>query len=300
MITTTKAKDPIITDILKWYNNNMYTRIGSDVSVTELMEAPRIAHLRSRHGKKVPSKDLSNELPAIIGMSVHSGLQRYLRTEANVTGKWLIERKMIGLVDGIRIAGKFDALRDLQHLYDIKVTRIWKYIFGGQLDFEKQLNMYDYMLWKDGYNVKSLSIMMVLLDWSPGKIWEKNYPQERIQIIPITKWTRNEQDVYIKDRIKKWKDSKDLADDKLPECTFDERWAEKEVFKLYRTPTAKRSTKNFDTLTGAKSYQDACITNDASRWKKSRIESCRANPWKRCKSWCKIAPFCNQFMNRMP
>jgi len=294
---TTKI-DPIITDILKWYNQNKYVRIGSDVSVTEIMNAPQQVHLRNKYRPKIVSTDLNDEMASISGSAVHSALQRYLRMETNVSGKWLIERKMNTIIRGIRVAGKFDALRDLKHLYDIKTTRVWKYIYGGVKEFEQQLNLYDYMLYLDGYNIKTLTIMMYMWDWQPGKIWEKNYPQARIIIIPINKWSRKEQKIYMEDRVDKWNRNFGKIDKDLTPCTPDERWAEAEVFKLYRLPSHQKATKNFNTETGAKSYQAVCMGNDSKQWDKSVIKTFRANQWKRCEKWCQVSDYCHQYKNR--
>ena len=292
-------QDPIVTDILKWYNHNQYIRIGSDVSVTELMDAPQIVHLRERYRPQLSVTELDDIIPALMGTGIHGVLQRYLRTEASMSGKWLIERKMVALVDGIRVAGKFDALRDLKHMYDIKTAAVWKYIFGGTADFEKQLNMYDFMMRMDGFNVETLTIFMVFKDWTAGKIWEKGYPQNRQVIIPIKKWDDMEQETYIKGRVDLWAKAKVMPDDKLPKCTPEERWAEKQVFKLYRTKTAKRATKVFETSTGAKSYQDVCSTNDEKAWKQSYIVPFNPKPWKRCESWCSVKDFCHQYKNKV-
>ena len=295
---TSKSVDPIIKDILHWYNKQKYVRIGSDVSVTELMMAPQLVHLRDRYRPHISVTDLNMEIPALTGTALHSTIQKYLRMEAQVSGRWLIERKMCSIIKGQRVAGKFDALRDLEHLYDIKVTKTWKYIFGGVVEFEQQLNMYDYMLHLDGYSIKTLTIMMILLDWMPGKVWEKGYPQEKIQIIPIKKWPRKEQKDYIERRVDLWKGAKNKPDNKLPECTLDERWADKEVYKLYRVPTAKKSTKNFHTLRGAKSYQAVCHAKDPKGWANSKIKTFREKPWKRCETWCQVKDYCVQYRNR--
>ncbi len=292
-------QDPIITDILKWYNKNRYTRIGSDISVTELMDAPQIVHLSERHRPKLTVTELDDIIPALIGTGLHNVLQSYLRTESNVSGKWLIERKMVSVVDGIRVAGKFDALRDLKHMYDIKTAAVWKYILGGTSDYEKQLNMYDFMIRQDGFNIETLMIFMVFKDWQGGRIWEKGYPQNRYVIIPIKKWSNQEQEKYITNRVAGWLRAKVMPDNKLPECTLSERWAEKEVFKLYRTTTAKRATKVFDTSTGAKSYQDVCSTDDSKAWIKSYIKPFNSKPWKRCESWCSVKDYCHQYKNRV-
>lgn len=139
---------------------------------------------------------------------------------------------------------------------------------------------------------------MVLLDWQQGKIWEKGYPQSRIMILPVSKWDRPKQKQYMEGRVTLWKDSKNYKDVDLPKCTLSERWADEPTYKLYRVATHKRATKTFKTDTGAKSYQAVCMHNDASKWKNSVIKSVRGNPWKRCDSWCEVAPYCDQYKNR--
>lgn len=285
--------------VLKWYNKDVYSRLGSDVSVTELLLSPRQVHLanRYRHLKKEDTVD--KILPALIGMGLHDQLQRFLKLQGTLNKDWMIERKLLTVIDGVRITGRFDAMYNNEDLYDIKVTKAYKALKGDYSDWEKQLNAYDYMLWKDGISVKTLKICMVLLDWNLGESWKTEYPNTRLSIVPITKWDRAEQESWMKTTIKSWKDAKDLSDSDLPLCTSGDRWADDPKYKLYRTKKLKKATKVFPTQQRAQAYLDKCKANEPDKWKNGYIVADRANGWRKCESFCHAKDYCNQYQNKL-
>ncbi len=294
------AKEQINDDILKHYNNNKYVRIGSDLSVTELMMPTKIVHLRNRHRDEIKEDSLENILPSLIGSATHDGLQRYLRTEGKISGKYLCERRMLNVINGKRIAGRFDILQNNNTILDIKVTRVWKYLFGGKDEWEQQLNVYRWMLHQDGFNIKRLRVMMVLLDWSKVQTWhDPKYPKSRIQFIEIDKWPLQQVEDYMKGRVDEYVKNENVPDNALPKCTEAERWSNAPVFKLYRTKTQKSATKNFDSLKRATAYELKCKQNDPKKWAGSHIKTFRGEPFKRCESWCSVAPWCEQFKNKV-
>ena len=294
--------DALIRDCLKWYNNDVYTRLGSDVSVTELLNPPRMIHLMDRHRGKNVETDIDAILPALIGNGLHDQLQKYLRTDGKVSGKWKVERKLTSVIDGVRLTGRFDCMYNDTDMYDIKVTKIYKAmkaLKGDVDDWEKQLNTYDYMLSNDGIKLKSLNICMVVLDWNKSETYKQNYPKSRLSIIPISKWTKTEQERWLKTLIGLWKTTKYLKDDELPLCSPKDRWADAPVYKLYRNPKHKRATKVFPTKQRALDYLKKCQDNDTEhKWDNGIINRSFGNPWRRCEQWCNAAPYCNQFQNK--
>lgn len=290
--------DQLEKDVLEDYNKNTYTRLGSDVSVTELLNPPRIIHLSDRHRTNVAKTNLSEIIASKIGSGVHDQLQKHLRNNSS----WKIERKVLSVIDGVRITGRFDALFEESgkdtSLYDIKVTKTYKMIMGNYTEWEQQLNIYDWMLWKDGIDVKALKIFMVLLDWNKGSIWKKGYPPGNINIIPIAQWTRNLQEEWLLTRIKSWKSSKVLKNDELPLCTPKERWADDPNYKLFREPSLKKATKVFKTKERAEAYMKACQINNPKTWGDAVIKVGNTNQWRRC-DWCNGQSFCNQYKNKL-
>ena len=291
--------DPLERDVLKWYNKQQYNRIGNDISVTELMRPPRVNHLTARYKQVRPPKTkVSKIIASLQGNGVHDQLQRYLKREASVNNNWMVERRLCSVIDGVRVSGRFDAMYNREDLYDIKVTKAYKFIKGDFYEWEEQLNAYDWMLWKDGISIKHLRIYMVVSDWNRGETHQRNYPPTNINIISIKKWDRTEQENWMRTRVGLWKSSKSLKDEDLPLCTNKERWATNTIWKLYRTPTLKRATKTFPTEARAKAYMNVCQRKDPSKWGTAVIEPYVGDQWKRC-DWCDAQPNCNQYQNKI-
>lgn len=291
--------DQIELDILSWYNRDKYTRLGNDVSVTELLKPVRITHLLNRYRPKTKLSNINNIIPSLIGSGLHDQLQKYLRMDSLVTNKWQIERHVLGVINGYRVSGRFDALYDNKVLYDIKVTRAWKFEKGDYTEWEQQLNIYDYLLWKDGISLEELKIMGIVLDWQKGKQWKTTYPSQRTQIVSVKKWSRDQQEKFIHSLVREWSSGLTSMDNHLPLCTSTERWADKPVFKLFRTKSSKRATKVFPTKARAGAYLQACQMKDAKKWKEGRIEEVIDNKWNRCENWCEVKDFCNQYKNKI-
>jgi len=289
--------DQIEKDILKWYNRNVYDRLGSDVSVTELLDSPRIVYLKNKFRSQIVKPDLNNLIPSLVGMGLHDGLQRYLKDESRVSGSWKVERKLLTVIDGIRVAGRFDALHNNETLYDIKVTTAWKFMKKDYEDWEKQLNAYAYMLLKDGITIKSLKIMGIVSDWQWKEVSNIMYPQSRIQILEMKKWSLREMEEFMRSRVKVFSTLKSLTG--LPLCTTTERWAGAPAYKLYRTNSAKRATKLFPSRCRAEAYLDACLSRDPDKWKDGYIKKTAATPWKRCEGYCDVKDFCDQYKNKI-
>jgi hypothetical protein len=256
-----------------------------------------MVHLKNRFRPKLGVKSLNNVIPSLTGQGLHDALQRYLRYEDNVNKNWQIERRLLSVINGVRVAGRFDALYDNKVLYDFKVTRAWKFEKGDYTDWEIQLNCYDYMLSLDGIQLESLKIAGIVLDWQSGKVWKQGYPQSRFPIIDIKKWSVKEQEKYLSDKVTKWSTSLQLPSGKLPLCSAEERWASKPVWKLFRTKSSKRATKVFPSQSRAKAYLQACQigTKNQKKWDQGYITKHVDTPFKRCEDWCDVSTFCNQF-----
>jgi hypothetical protein len=291
--------DKILEDITKWLTRDKYRRLGNDVSVTELLKPVRAVHLQNRHRDKLKVRELDNSIAALTGNGLHDQLQRYLRDEDRVSGNWMIERRLLAVIDGVRVSGRFDALYKDEVVYDIKTTRAWKFMKGDYTDWETQLNMYDYMLSLDGISVNSLRIMGIVLDWQAGEAWKPEYPKSRIEIIEMAKWSRSEQEKFMRTKISAWKKGLTKSDLDLPLCKPTERWADKPVWKLYRLKSSKRATKTFYEKSKAERYMAVCTKNNPTKWKEGRIEKTHAQQWKRCDNWCDVAPFCEQYIHKI-
>ena len=289
-------------DILKWYNKDIYSRLGSDISVTELLNPPRIIHLTNRYRDQIKKAEIDKLLPALIGIGVHDQLQRYLRLEGKVNNTWKIERKLTTSVCDQRLTGRFDALYNDKDLYDFKITTAFKALKGDYSDWEKQQNTYAWMLLQDGISVATINICMVVLDWKKvDSFRNQGYPSTRLSIIPLKLWDQSQQEQFVKTSIRSIISCAHESDKNLPLCSLEERWADKPEYKLFKTPDQKRSTKNFPEKKRAEQYLSVCKkrAKEPTDWDKAKIIESVPNQWKRCEGWCDVAPWCNQYKNKL-
>lgn len=288
----------IVQDILDIYNSRLYVRLGSDYSVTDLQKPPRIVALEERHRYKLEVKNIESILPALIGTATHEILQKYLRQCEQ--GDYMIERRMMSYIHGIRLSGRFDILDSGYNLTDIKVTKVWSYLNGGKDEWAEQQNIYKWMLAQEGIRVNSLNIMMVLLDWNNADTWQiSNYPESRVQIIKLPMWSNKDIQELVEFKLIKLIDASKQLDNDLPLCTPKERWARGEKWKLFRLPTHKRAIKTFDSESKAKNYLKVCKRNDKDKFIKAVIKHETGMPWFRCENWCPVKDFCNQYKKKV-
>lgn len=294
-------KNEIVKDILKWYNHKNYTRFGSDYSVSNLLQPARIIVLEDRYRDQLTVDEIEYILPALIGSATHDGIQHYLKIENMLTNKYDIERSLNKTVLGKRLAGRFDIYKtDEQKLLDIKVTSVWKYLNGGVDEWSRQLNIYKWMLRDDNIVVKTMELMMILVDWKPTEAFKhSNYPKSRVQFVNVPLDTNTNIKTFVENKIQELDDAFKLADDKLPLCSAADRWAKRTQYKLYRKSSFKRAYKIFEKRSSAQAYLAACQKNDVTKWKDAIIKKEQANLWKRCETWCKCTPFCNQYKNKI-
>ena len=250
----------------------------------------------NRHKIKKTQAELSKLIPSFVGNGVHEQLQKYLKMESQVNNNWLIERNVLLMIDDVRLSGRFDALYTKEVLYDIKVSKAYKYIKGDYKEWTEQLNVYDYMLWKDGISLKSLKVFMVISDWNQGESYQKGYPSTNINIVTLPQWAREDQERWIKTRMNLWKSSKDLNDVDLPLCTQEDRWASKAIYKLYKTKEAKRAYKVFTDKAYANNYLNKIKSKP--EMKDSYVVPVVGDAWRRC-NWCEVSSVCNQYQNKL-
>ena len=122
-------------------------------------------------------------------------------------------------------------------LKDYKSTSTYKITLGDHKDWERQLNVYAYLIRKaKGLKVRSASIIAVLRDWRQAEADRKpDYPQASIMEIPVTLWSDEEQDEYVEGRVRLHNAAVIEAEfDDLPECSDEERWARPAQFAVMK------------------------------------------------------------------
>ena len=207
------------------------------------------------------------------------------------------------ITNGWTLSGAFDLLTGDGRLTDFKVTSAWSALdalTNGKTEWEQQLNVLDFLCrknqkdlvrYKKQIKVKSLSIMAILRDWSKMRVMQSdNYPRKQVVMIPVRKWGEDEQDSFVKARIKMHQDAEQMKE--LPLCTAKERWRKNDEFAVMKDGR-KSAWRLFPTKELAKQF----ILNE----KKIEGKGCsiveRKGQDVRCQHYCSVNEFCNHYMN---
>jgi len=260
----------------QWYSGN-----PKKVSATRLIDAPRIFYLSVRHYDKI-EEDVSERVWTLFGSAIHSVLQK---TELD---NHLKEERLSFTKNGITVSGAFDVYGN-QTITDYKVTSVWNVIYGSSNDkWEKQLNVYAYMLIKNGFNPQKAQIIAILRDWSASKAkTTADYPKSPIYIHKVKLWSFDRLDAYIDVRTKLFAEAEKKADANLPFCSDDERWTTQTKYAVMKKGR-KSAVKLFDEPEPA----EKLIMDNINKGYYLEI---RGGEARRCEEYCSVRDFCNQY-----
>lgn len=201
--------------------NDPYTRGKSDISVTQLIDSPRIRMLNKQHEVE---EDVADRIWSLLGQSVHTILERADSTS-------LKEERLFTDIGGWTLSGQYDSLCVMGGiLEDYKVTSAWSVIYGSD-KWEPQLNVLRYLAVKNGYDIKELRIVAILRDWNRHKAKEPNYPSHQVAIVPVPMWTMERTEEYIRERIKLHQEAEA---GNLPDCTREEQWRREDSWAVMK------------------------------------------------------------------
>jgi len=210
-----------------------YTRGDSDISVTQLIDSPRIARLQREHADE-QTKDAVDFVWSRFGTSVHTMFEESLKS----TGSDVItEERLFTETQGWSLSGAIDAQEvsdDGVIISDFKVTSAWSVIYGKS-SWNTQLNVYAYLVRKaKGQTVKKLQIVALLRDWVRSKAQQGGeYPTAPIVVLDIPMWSEAEQDAYVESQIKKHMEATN-TDQPLIFCTSEETWQKDTVYAVMK------------------------------------------------------------------
>lgn len=204
-----------------------YTKDGADISVSELIDSPRIRVLKKRLNDQIEI-EAENLLSVTVGNCVHDGIEKATKVGTP-------ERRLSIAILGWILSGGMDYHHD-GVLSDYKTANKWKTVLSddGRVEsWENQLNVYAHILRKHGIEVNELFIWVYFKDWNRGeysRYMEKGqifrpylssgYPEKEWLKIPITLWSEEEAEDYINVRMEMHQNAEKV----LPECSREDRW----------------------------------------------------------------------------
>lgn len=263
---------------------DQYSRGACHISVTQLIDSPRIKVLKEKHADDIVV-DVADSLWSLVGRALHH------IAEAGADDQHIAEERLFTTVLGWDLSGGID-LQRLDHgrvgIRDYKFTSVWA-ATQDKPEWERQLNVYSYLARvTKGWVTEDLQITALLRDWNRrDAARDRAYPQAPIMTVPVELWSLDEQQAYVETRIKLHQDAWRAEEwgDELPECTPEERWAKPDKWAAMK-PGAKRASAVFDSLKEAMDYQDTKPQMDY-------IIDHRPGESTRCLAYCDAAPWCD-------
>lgn len=205
-----------------------YSREGADISVTELIDSPRVRVLKKQHDSEI-EMEADTLLASFLGTCFHKGIEAGTKTGT-------AERRLATEVNGWKISGGMDHYHE-GVLTDYKTATCFKVQLdcpeGRVEDWENQLNVYAHILRANGHPVSGLKLFCLFKDWNrrnfasavkSGKVFTPGerggYPDRTWVHFDVQLWPQKQAEAYVFHRVKLHQD----AEQNLPLCTAKEIW----------------------------------------------------------------------------
>jgi hypothetical protein len=276
--------------ILNVIRTPTYSKGKSNMSVTELLNSPRIVQLKRKHWDDL-TEDASDLVWSIFGTAIHGVL------EHGKGDNHIVEERIHVELDSMHISGAID-LQEVEPdgiiVSDYKTVGAWS-VLNEKQDWHNQLNSYAYLVEKaKGIPVKKLQIVAIVRDWSRREAaTREGYPKAPIVVIDIPLWPFAHREAYVRDRISLHGDAffEMETDGQMPECTPEEMWERPTSYALKKDGNIR--AKSVHETREAAETALAAATEKAKKGEKFLIEV-REGSRVRCESFCQVAPYCQQ------
>lgn len=272
--------------------NDKYSKGKADISVTTLIDSPRVRILRDKHSSE-RTVDVVDNVWALFGTAVHHILESTETSEDTI-----LEERLFADVNGWTLSGAIDHQKivgQTVEITDYKVTSVWS-VIHGKVEWERQLNVYAFLVQKNkGKKVTKLSICAILRDWNRRDAqFKPDYPQAPVVIVDIPVWSEKNRMNYINETMQEHIDAQFNYDliGMIPACLDAEMWKRNDSWAV-KKKGLKRAMRVFDSQEEAEVYAyDWEKVNDG----KIAVVEHRAGEAVRCNgNYCGVAEFCSQY-----
>jgi hypothetical protein len=288
MILTNKFDIPdTFVNVLK---RPTYSKGKANLSVTQLINSPKIVALTKKHDNEI-EQDVSDMIWSIFGSAIHNVL------EHGKDDHHRVEERIHASIEGWNISGAVD-LQIINpngiSIRDYKTTSVWA-VMNEKIEWEYQLNIYAWLVEEvKKVPVTDLGIVAILRDWKAREVNTKvGYPEAPVKELPITLWTMQEREDFIKRRI--WVhsacDFEIETDGQLPDCTPDEMWEKPAVWAVMKEGNI-RAKYVMPTLHEAELAMKQ-LQEEKPKDKYVIVE--RKGERTRCASYCAVSQWCDQY-----
>lgn len=285
--------------------NKEYSKGEAQYSATELLQPVQLRALMRLNYAHI-SVDAADSIWSLWGSAVHHILEQSKAPEVIAEQRWYLK------VAGFTIGGMPDVYDGIQRtIEDYKTTSVYKVMKNDIEDWFLQLNIYKLLLEEAGKPVELLKIHAILKDWSHKKAREDKefaeksgqaltYPQAPIVTIDIPYQRSLDTLLYIIERIKLHEEAKHLKPHELPYCTPKERWCGEDIYAIY-SAEKNYTYRVFEIEKGKEEEASQKAYEVFYKMKATGYEIIRREGESlRCKYFCPVAQFCNQFQEQKP
>lgn len=286
--------------IVEAISNTSYSKGDSDFTATGIIEPIQIQILKKRYADQL-EEDASDLMYSLQGQVIHGVLERAaesLSKKGNTDYKF--ERRFYLRIDGMLVSAQVDLFQlSTGLLQDYKYTSVYQVKGELKEEYAKQTNIQAFLL-RNGYEivngkhhyhkyrVRSIEIVAILRDWSKNKaLSELGYPAHQWAIIPVPQIPDETVLAYLREQIRQNKEADCLKDNQLPPCSKQERWAKDDTYAVMKK--------------GQKKAVKLCYSESAAQMHIDSLGGTgyniilRSGENTRCKSYCPVAKFCNQY-----
>jgi len=272
--------------------NDEYSRGDSVMSVTQLLNSPRIVLLQRVNESKMVT-DVVDRLPSILGTALHKVLEK----GAN-PGEIVEERFFLDIL-GWRISGAVDLqipkTDGSWEVNDYKLTSVYS-VMSEKWEWEAQLNMYAYLMRESvGRRVSSMKIVAILKDWSRKQgTFKPGYPEAPVVMVDVPVWDDARQKEYIEGRVALHQKNAEALDkgEPIDYCSDQERWLRGETWAVMKKGR-KSAVKLFDTEEEA----DDWISRQEDGSSLARLHR-PGEPIRCAGNYCGVSAWCRQWLEQ--
>ena len=265
-----------------------YSRGKAQISVTEILNSPRIVQLRQKHMEEI-TEDAADMVWSLFGSAVHNILQH------GKGDNHIVEERLHIDFNGWHISGALDLQEVTPNgigIRDYKVTSAWA-VQQDKKEWVDQLNLYAWLVEKVKFTkVTDLQIIGIVRDWSRRDAGVKEgYPQAPIVTLNIPLWDMETREKFVEERLNKHNEAvfaMGMGDD-VEECTPEEMWEKPTVYAVRKIGGVRAKS-----LHGVKEKAEEEL--EKLNAKKADYEiDVREGGRTRCEGFCQVSPFCDQY-----
>lgn len=272
---------------LDFARNDKYSKGDADISVTTLIDSPRIRKMREHYADE-RSVDVVDMIWPLFGTAVHHILESG-DTDKNV----ISEERLYADVDGWKLSGAIDRQTiegNNIEIMDYKVTSVWSVIYGKK-EWENQLNCYAYLVQRNkDKHVNKLTICAILRDWNRREAERKSdYPQSPVVLVDVELWSNTKRIEYVHEQISAHQNADMYYDlnNEFVRCTDEETWKREDTWAV-KKKGQKRAMRVFNDEQTAIEFEKTQTIPVEIEIREGSLTRCDGN-------FCGVAEFCSQY-----